>query len=184
MSSISEHYNRRMDTAFEGMQRFGKLVDDVVIYDKDPQTHVQHVRKFLQRCNDRGISLNREKFVFSKGTVSFAGYTLSSSGYSIDTQLVKAIINFPEPTTVTELRSFFGLVNQLSLFTDQIAELLQPLRRCCPRRTNTYGTKPNLEHSQLPSVRWLHHPLWPSTTQPVQLHYRRTQATCMVLDSS
>ena len=28
VSSISEHYNRRMDTAFEGMQRFGKLVDE------------------------------------------------------------------------------------------------------------------------------------------------------------
>ena len=128
VSSISEHYNRRMDAAFEGMSQFAKLVNDVVVYDKTRQDHTQRVREFLQRCLERGISLNKDKFVFAQPKVTFAGYELSSSGYSIDPQLVVAIHDFPEPTNITELRSFFGLVNQLSLFTDQLAELLQPLR--------------------------------------------------------
>ena len=89
------------------------------------RTQCPAIDRTFSKCSKKG---HREKFVFNKGTVSFAGYTLSSSGYSIDPQLVEAITNFPEPTTVTALRYFFGLVNQLSLFTDQIAELLQPLR--------------------------------------------------------
>ena len=38
VSSISEHYNRRMDTAFEGMQRFGKLVDESTIKTPKPMS--------------------------------------------------------------------------------------------------------------------------------------------------
>ena len=128
VSSISGHYNRRMDTAFQGMPQFAKLVDDVVVYDKSRQDHTHHVREFLQHCLEHGISLNKDTFVFAQPEVTFAGYELSSSGYSIDPLLVLAINDFPEPTNITELRSFFGLVNQLSLFTDQIAELLRPLR--------------------------------------------------------
>ena len=128
VSSISEHCNRRMDTAFQGMSQFAKLVDDVVVCDKSRKDNTHRVYEFLQRCLERGISLNKDKFVFEQPMVTFAGYELSSSGYSIDPQLVLAINDFPEPTNTTELRSFFGLVNQLSLFTDQIAELLQPLR--------------------------------------------------------
>ena len=64
ISSISEHYNRRMDEAFVGIQGIRKIVDDVVIFDKDEQQHVEHVREILHRCKDRGISLNRDKFKF------------------------------------------------------------------------------------------------------------------------
>ena len=39
-----------------------------------------------------------------------------------------AISKFPAPATRTELRSFFGLVNQLTTSTDKIAHLLAPLR--------------------------------------------------------
>ena len=128
VSSISEQYNRRMDTASQGMSQFAKLVDDVVVYDKSRKYHTHRVCEFLQCCLERGISLNKDKFVFAQPKVTFAGYELSSGRYSIDPQLVLGINDFPEPTNTSELRSFFGLVNQLSLFTDQIAELLQPLR--------------------------------------------------------
>ena len=33
--SIREHYNRRLDEAFVGIQGIRKIVDDVVVFDKD-----------------------------------------------------------------------------------------------------------------------------------------------------
>ena len=62
ISSISEHYNRRMDEAFAGIQGIRKIVDDVVVFDEDEQQHVEHVREILHRCEEKGISLNRDKF--------------------------------------------------------------------------------------------------------------------------
>ena len=62
VSPISEHYYRRMDTAFQGMSQFTKLVDDVVVYDKSRQDQTHRVREFLQCCPERGFFLNKENW--------------------------------------------------------------------------------------------------------------------------
>ena len=116
LSSIAEHYNRRMAEAFEGLTGFRRVVDDVIIYDKDIESHVEHVKQFLQRCKERQISRTK---------VKFAGFQVSSDGYRIITE---ALANFPTPANRTDLRSFFGLANQLSSSTDTVAQLLLPLR--------------------------------------------------------
>ena len=121
ISSISEHYNRRMDEAFEGLPDFRKIVDDVIIFSKSAEEHVELVRKFLQRCRERGISLSKEKLQFCKTAVDFAGFHVSPSGYKISTEITDAIAKFPVPSSRTDLRSFFGLVNQLSSSTSSIA---------------------------------------------------------------
>jgi len=87
LSSIAEHYNRRMAEAFEGLSGFRRIVDDIVIYDKDKATHLEHVRQFLQRCQDRKIALNKEKCKFCQTKVTFAGFQLSSEGYCIDSSI-------------------------------------------------------------------------------------------------
>ena len=58
---IAEHYNQRMAEAFEGLTGFQRIVDNIAIYNKDVETHVQYVKQFLQHCQDRQISLNKEK---------------------------------------------------------------------------------------------------------------------------
>ena len=60
--------------------------------------------------------------------MQFAGFILSADGYRTDPAITDAIEQFPTPTNRTDLRSFFGLVNQLSACTDTIAPLLAPLR--------------------------------------------------------
>ena len=126
--SISEHYNRRMDEALAGMKDFRKIVDDVVIFDQNEQEHVEHVRQILQCCQEKNISLNREKFRFLQSEVPFAGFKLTPEGYSINSDITAAISNFPTPDSRTDLRSFFRLTNQLASSTSQISKILAPLR--------------------------------------------------------
>ena len=128
ISSISEHYNRRMDEAMAGLDGYRKIVDDIVIYDDEFESHVQHVRSFLQRCRDQRITLNEKKFVFGAESVTFAGLHLSKDGYHLDDNIVKAIKEFAPPRSRTDLRSFLGLVNQLSSSSSAISAITAPLR--------------------------------------------------------
>ena len=128
LSSISEHYNRRMDEAFTGLQDFRKIVDDVIVYDNNISSHVTHVRQFLQRCRERKITLNKDKFVFAEPEIAFAGFVLNADGYKPDPKMVSAIAEFPTPSNRTDLQSFMGLVNQLASFSQDIAQLSQQLR--------------------------------------------------------
>ena len=128
ISSISEHYNRRMTDAFRGLSGFRRIVDDFVIYDSNVSDHESYVKQFLQRCADCNISLNTEKCQFFQRQVTFAGFQLSADGYQVDPSITAAITAYPSPTNRSELRSFIGLVNQLSRSTNTLATLLGPLR--------------------------------------------------------
>ena len=128
ISSISEHYNRRMTDAFRGLSGFRRIVDDFVIYDSNISDHESHVKQFLQRCTDCNISLNTEKCQFFQRQVTFAGFQLSADGYQVNPSITAAITAYPSPTNRSELRSFMGLVNQLSTSTNTLATLLGPLR--------------------------------------------------------
>ena len=128
ISSISEHYDRRMAETFTGLNGFRRIVDDIVIYDSDAATHTEHVCAFLKRCADKNIALNLAKCKFHQTKVTFAGFILSADGYQVDHTITDAISLFPTPTNRIDLRSFFGLVNQLSACTNSTATSLAPLR--------------------------------------------------------
>ena len=95
ISSISEHYDRRMDEALRELQCIRKIVDDVAVYDQDEAQHVKHVREILRRCKEKGISLNHDKFRFCQSQAHFAGLTLTSEGYHVSEDIINAIANFP-----------------------------------------------------------------------------------------
>ena len=107
-----------MADAFQGLTGFRRIVDDI-IYDKDEATHKKHVRKFLKHCQDKKITLNRDKCKFCQTEVSFAGFYVSAEDYQVDPSITEAITRFATSTTRTDLRSFFGLANQLAASTDQ-----------------------------------------------------------------
>ena len=106
------------------MQDFRKIVDDVIVFNSNEGEHVSHSRAFLQRCQERRISLNPDKFQFSQQKVSFAGYTVKPEGYTISSYITDAVSKFPTPSSMSDLRSFLGLTNQLSSSTNNLAETL------------------------------------------------------------
>ena len=77
---------------------------------------------------EKNIALNIDKCKFAQTQVTFAGFQLSAKGYKIDESITEAIAKYPTPQNRTDLRSFIGLVNQLSTSTNAVATLLAPLR--------------------------------------------------------
>ena len=128
ISSISDHYNRRMEEAFSGMEDFRRVVDDVIVFSESKEAHTQHVRAFLERCKEKKISLNAEKLQFCQQQVTFAGFSVTASGYTVGRHITDAISQFPTPSSRSDLRSFFGITNQLSSSSNRLAEVLAPLR--------------------------------------------------------
>ena len=126
--SAGDEHNRRGDEVLAGVDNVRKVVEDVLIYDADWATHVQRVRDVLRRCAENGITLHPGKFVLGAPTVSYCGFRLSGSGYTVDDHLVKALTHFPVPVNRTDIRSFCGLVQQFQSFSPRLTELLAPIR--------------------------------------------------------
>ena len=165
-----------MDEVLAGMKDFRKIVDDVVVFDQDKQEHVEHVRQLLQRCEEKKISLNREKFRFCQTEVPFADFTLMPEGYSISSDITAAIYNFPTPSSRTDLRSFFGLTNQLASSTSQIANILAPLRPLLSSRNNFMWTEVHeIAFQNAKNV---------LTTAPTLAYFDLGKETCLHTDAS
>lgn len=128
LSSSYDECNRRGDLAVEGLTGLTKIVDDILVFSNTLEGHWVAVRAFLKRCREFGISLNRAKTRLALGEVKFAGFVLSGEGVKADPVKLKALHSFPQPTNLTDLRSFPGLVEQLAGFSKDMTEALLPLQ--------------------------------------------------------
>ena len=72
--------------------------------------------------------LNKEKCEVGKRELKFLGFVIDGDGIWADPDKTQAIQDMESPTSVTDLRRFMGMVNQLGKFSPNLAELSQPLR--------------------------------------------------------
>ena len=117
-------YGNAIDEATDGM----RATEDTLIRGSTAAELLANTRRFFNACREAGITLNKRKIQWDKKEVLFGGFLLDKNGYRIDPSLTKALSEFPTPTTPTDVRSFFGLANQICNSSDEISRLLAPLK--------------------------------------------------------
>ena len=66
--------------------------------------------------------------MFNQCSVSFLDHLINEKEISQDPQKTMAIAKMSQPTTVTQLRRFLGMINQMSKFSSNLSQISQPLR--------------------------------------------------------
>ena len=128
ISSGSEKFQKNMNQILEGIDGVECSIDDVLIHGKDQQEHDQRVDVVLKSIKNAGMTLNLSKCEFNKSEVKFLGHLVTAKGIKADPEKIKAIVNLPPPTSVSEVRTFLGMVNQLSKFAPHLADKTKPIR--------------------------------------------------------
>jgi len=59
--------------------------------------------------------------------IGFLVHIVSGHGIVVDPEKIKAIMDWPRPTTVTEIQSFLGLAGYYRRFIDGFARLSSPM---------------------------------------------------------
>ena len=106
-----------------------KCINDTLLWVDDIQSSFFQAVEWLDICgrNVHGIILNPDKFVFCQHTVSFAGLDITPSHVRPNQNYLDAIRNFPKPQNITDMRSWFGLINQVA-YAFASAEHMLPFR--------------------------------------------------------
>jgi hypothetical protein len=79
--------------------------DDILIYSKSLIEHISHLKQVFQLLKSNKVS----KCTFATEQVDYLGHLISSKGSATDPKKIEAIINWPPPENVTQLRGFLGL---------------------------------------------------------------------------
>ena len=122
VNSASEQYQYEIQTALAGIEGQENISDDIIVHGKDQKEHDLRLEKVIVvRLKERGLTLNAEKCQFSMDKLTFFGMVLSGKGISCTEEKVKAVKEAREPRTVSETRSFLGLVNYCGRFIPDLA---------------------------------------------------------------
>ena len=132
-------YTRRFDDITVGFPRVKRCIDDSVLWDpeEDVEATFWHAFDYIKLCGDNGIVFNKDKFVFGEQTVEFAGFEVHREGFRPPRRIIEAIESFPTPRSITDIRSWFGLVNQVAYAFSQ-AELMAPFRELLASKKRTF----------------------------------------------
>ncbi|XP_024010472.1 uncharacterized protein LOC112085485 [Eutrema salsugineum] len=101
--------------------------DDILVYSKNLEDHVQHLRKVLDVLRTEKLYANMNKCTFGTDNLVFLGFVVSADGVKVDEEKVKAIKEWPSPTSVGEVRSFHGLAGFYRRFVKDFSTLAAPL---------------------------------------------------------
>ena len=110
------------------MENLRKCVDDSLLFDQSIEDHWWNVIEFIEVCGNNGIVLNREKFQFSLPSVDFAGFRITPDAVEPSPKHLEAIASYPAPQNITDMRSYFGLVNQVAHYA-QLRDMMAPFRK-------------------------------------------------------
>ncbi len=80
---------------------------------------------FLEITGHHGIIQNPKKIVWGRAELEFVGFWLTRDGIRPTDETCQAIRDFPRPTDITGIRSWFGLVEQVSFSFSKTA-LMEP----------------------------------------------------------
>ena len=120
-------YTRRFDDITTNFDRVSRCVDDSLLWDDSIEDAFWHTFEYLKHCTNNGIIFNQEKFVFAKKTCEFAGFELTPDGYRPPERVLDSIMKFPTPKSITDIRSWFGLINQVAYAFSQ-SQTMAPFR--------------------------------------------------------
>ena len=110
-----------------GIQNQETCVDDSILFDNSIEENFFRVCEFLTVGASGGCTFNPHKFQFGQKEVTFLGFLITEDGVKTTPQFRESILNFPPPQNITDIRSWFGCINQVS-YAFATAPLMAPFR--------------------------------------------------------
>lgn len=99
--------------------------DDILVYSKSIEAHISHLQHVFEQMRAHTLVAKLFKCCFGTSKVEYLGHFVSATSISIDPRKIQAIQDWPIPTSVKDLRSFFGSCR--ILFIGSLLKIMQLL---------------------------------------------------------
>jgi hypothetical protein len=103
------------------------FVDDLNIHNENWEDHLRHLEVVLSKLREVNLKLNPGKCCFAARSIVFLGHVVSHEGTKPNPSKIDAVVHFPVPKTVTDVRFFLGLTGYYRNYVQGYSRLVVPL---------------------------------------------------------
>ncbi|XP_057184972.1 uncharacterized protein K02A2.6-like [Triplophysa rosa] len=135
ISSAPEVFHKAMEHMIEGIQGVRVYVDDIILWGSTIEQHNERLMEVLQRVQNYGLKLNKEKCQFGVKEITFLGDKLSERGVKPDQSKIQAILNMPRPTDKKAVQRVMGMINFIGKFIPNLSSKTVYMREMLQNKT-------------------------------------------------
>ena len=133
-----------MDELFSDLTEVEVYMDDVGIFSNDFDSHCRVVSTVLTQLQRHNFTVKPAKCHWFQSKAPWLGHIITPTGILPNPDKIKPILQLAFPKTITELRSFIGMVNFYCAFWKQRADLMAPLTALSGRSKGKLVQTPEL----------------------------------------
>jgi hypothetical protein len=128
LSNALEEFHRRLVDALKDIPGVIVYLDDIFVGGETTVQHDHGLARVWDRLKKVGFTPNMNKCKIRARSVRFLGHVIEDGKILPDPDKLKAIIDYPTPQNVTELRGFKGMVAFCAKFYPDLHVMLSPFR--------------------------------------------------------
>jgi hypothetical protein len=131
----------------EYLEKFVQVfIDDILIYSRTTEEHDEHSCLVLQCLREPKLYGKLSKCSFYQSRIHYLGHVISDEGIVVDPAKVKAIMEWPAPTNVTEVRRFMGLAGYYRRFVEGFSKIANPITELQKKTRSLFGPRNARKH--------------------------------------
>lgn len=102
-------------------------LDDFIIATDSFEKHLEIMARLAEKLKFANLTISPKKSQFCYKRLKFLGHIIDENGISLDPSRIEAMVNFPEPTCIKEVRRVLGMAGWYRRFIRDFAEITTPM---------------------------------------------------------
>ena len=127
LAQAPAYFQKLINDVLRGCTFAMGYLDDIIIYSRSEQEHLEHLEEIFIRLKAAGLKLKLEKCCFFKKHIQYLGHLISADGIQPLPEKLESIAKMPTPKKPKEVKQFLGLVGYYRKFVPRFADISQVL---------------------------------------------------------